>query len=232
MTCADAPSAMQGAGATLERVVTRGPGKPVGASAEARRALGREVRSQAAVIGGTLAVLWLLEIVDQLVFKGRLNDLGVKPRTTGGLVGIPLHPFLHAGFGHLLANTIGLALPGWFIVNRRRRDFFVVWVCATLVGGVGTWLVGRGVTHVGASGVVMGLMGCLVVRGWFERRFLAMLASIAMAVLWGGTILGGLFPAEGHISWEVHLFGLLGGVLAAWLTRRRRIAAASLASVS
>jgi membrane associated rhomboid family serine protease len=61
----------------------------------------------------------------------------------------------------------------------------------------------------------------LVARGLFERRVLAVVASLAMALAWGGTILGGLFPGDAHISWELHLFGLVGGVLAAWLTRRR-----------
>jgi membrane associated rhomboid family serine protease len=193
------------------------------ASADAKRALRSEVRGQFLVLGGTLALLWLIEIVDVLVFRGRLEELGIKPRTVGGLVGIPLHPFLHAGFGHLEANTVGLLFPGLFVVNRRRRDFFLVWVSATLVGGAGTWLIGAaGSDHVGASGVVMGLMGFLVARGLFERRFLAILGSIAMAILWGGGILGGLFPGDPHISWQVHLFGLLGGVLAARLVRQRR----------
>src|SRR5947209_6334696 len=93
---------------------------PRGAGAEARRALLHEIRGQVLVLGGTLAVLWLLEIIDLVVLGGRLDQLGIKPRTLGGLVGIPLHPFLHAGLGHLAANSGGLALAGWFVVNRRR----------------------------------------------------------------------------------------------------------------
>jgi membrane associated rhomboid family serine protease len=193
------------------------------ASAEASRALRAELRSQVAVLGGTLAILWLIEIVNVVAFGGRLSNLGVRPRLLAGLLGIPLHPFLHAGFGHLEANTVGLLLPGWFVVNRRRRDFFLVWVCATLVGGLGTWLVApAGSNHIGASGVVMGLMGFLIARGAFERRFATIVGSIAMVCLWGGTVLGGLFPGDAHISWQVHLFGLLGGVLAARFARRRR----------
>ena len=108
-------------------------------------------------------------------------------------------------------------------MNRRRRDYFLVWACATIVGGIGTWLIAPAASlHVGASGVVMGLMGFLIARGWFERRFFAILASLAMALLWGGTILSGLFPADAHISWQVHLFGLVGGILAARLARSRR----------
>lgn len=196
---------------------------PKPASTEARRALRAEVRAQVAVLGGTLAVLWLIQIANVVAFGGRLGNLGVRPRELVGLIGIPLHPFLHAGFGHLEANTVGLLIPGWFVVNRRRRDFFLVWACATLVGGAGTWLVGpAGSDHVGASGVVMGLMGFLIARGLFERRFLTIVGSVAMALLWGGTIRAGLFPGDAHISWQVHLFGLLGGVLAARVVRQRR----------
>lgn len=194
-----------------------------GARAEAKRALRSEIRSQALVLGGTLAVLWLLELIDLIAFHGRLDELGIRPRTVAGLIGIPLHPFLHAGLGHLGANTVGLIFAGWFIVNRRRRDYFLVWACATIVGGIGTWLIAPAASlHIGASGVVMGLMGFLIARGWFERRFFAILASLAMALLWGGSILSGLFPGDAHISWQVHLFGLIGGILAARLARSRR----------
>ena len=199
------------------------PVAPKRASTEARHALWAEVRSQVAVLGGAVAVLWLIEIVNVVAFGGRLSNLGVRPRELAGLVGIPLHPFLHAGFGHLEANTVGLLLPGWFVVNRRRRDFFLVWACATLLGGAGTWLIApAGGDHVGASGVVMGLMGFLIARGVFERRFFTIIGSIAMLFLWGGTLKSGLFPGDAHISWQVHLFGLLGGVLAARLVRARR----------
>jgi membrane associated rhomboid family serine protease len=191
-------------------------------SAVARSALRAEIRGQVAVLGGTLALLWLIEIVNQAAFGGRLDALGIRPRTLRGLVGIPLSPFLHEGFGHLAANSIGIALPGWFIVNRRRRDFFLVWACATLVGGVGVWLTAAaGSVTVGASGVAMGLMGFLIFRGWFERRFLSVLAALAMAVLWGGDVIANLFPGDPHVSWQGHLFGFVGGVVAARLARGR-----------
>ena len=198
--------------------------KKVGtAGAKARQELRAEIRGQVLVIGGTLALLWLLEILDQVVFAGRMDALGIKPRTLGGLIGIPLHPFLHAGLGHLAANTTGMIFAGWFIVNRRRRDFFLVWACATVLGGIGTWLIApAGSVHIGASGVVMGLMGFLIARGWFERRFLSIVGSIVMALIWGGTSRGGRFPGDARISWQVHLFGLIGGIIAARLVRSPR----------
>jgi len=194
-----------------------------GAATEARRALRREIKAQVAVLGGTLALLWLIEIVDQVALAGRLRAFGVRPRTVAGLIGIPLHPFLHEGFGHLASNSVGLVLAGWFVVNRRRRDYFLVWALATVLGGVGTWLLASaGSNHIGASGVVMGLMGFLVFRGLFDRRVLSVIGSLVMAVLWGGSIFAGVFPGNAHISWQVHLFGLAGGILAARLTRRKK----------
>jgi membrane associated rhomboid family serine protease len=193
------------------------------AAAVAKRALRAELRAQVVVLGGTLALLWLIELVDQIAFHGRLDELGIKPRTLRGLIGIPLHPFLHAGLPHLAANSVGLVLAGWFIVNRRRRDYFLVWLCATLLGGAGTWLIAPAASlHVGASGVVMGLMGFLIARGFFERRVFAIINSVVMLLIWGGGILRGLFPQDAGISWQVHLFGLIGGILAARLVRTRR----------
>jgi membrane associated rhomboid family serine protease len=194
-----------------------------GAGAVAKRALRAEIRAQVVVLGGTLALLWLIELVNLIAFNGRLTELGIRPRTLRGLIGIPLSSFLHAGLPHLAANSVGIWFAGWFVVNRSRRDYFLVWLCATLVGGVGVWLVAPGDSvTVGASDVVMGLMGFLIARGLFERRFFPILGSIVMALVWGGGILRGLFPEDPHISWQVHLFGLAGGILAARLARARR----------
>jgi membrane associated rhomboid family serine protease len=64
-------------------------------------------------------------------------------------------------------------------------------------------------------------MGFLIFRGWFERRFLSVLAALAMAVLWGGEVIANLFPGDPHVSWQAHLFGFLGGVVAAVVVGRR-----------
>lgn len=194
-----------------------------GAAAVAKRALWAEIRSQIVILGGTLALLWLIELVNLIALGGRLTAFGIRPRTLAGLIGIPLHSFLHAGLPHLAANSVGIVLAGWFIVNRRRRDFFLVWLCATLVGGAGVWLVAPADSvTVGASGVVMGLMGFLIARGFFERRFFAIINSVVMALIWGGGVWASLFPEDPHISWQGHLFGLLGGIIAARLARTRR----------
>jgi membrane associated rhomboid family serine protease len=139
----------------------------------------------------------------------------------GGLVGIALAPLLHGGFGHLIANTIPLITLGWLIMLRETRDLIAVTVLSALVSGLGVWLVGASYSvHIGASGVIFGYFGFLLLRGYFERSLIAVLLSIVVAVLYGG-MLWGVFPSGRLISWEGHLFGFLGGVLAARFMARR-----------
>jgi membrane associated rhomboid family serine protease len=166
-------------------------------------------------------VLWAIELVDWLVFAGSLDRLGIRPRTAGGLVGIPLHPFLHLGFTHLALNTIGILLFGGLVLVRDPRDFWTAVLLGTLVGGAGVWLVGRPSIHIGASGVVFALFGYLLLTGWFDRKPGAVLLSITVLLFWGSALFG-LSPLQVGVSWEAHLFGFLAGGLTAWLRARRK----------
>ncbi len=107
-------------------------------SAEVRR----EFLRQVAILVGIVALLWLLEALDLLIFRGRLDALGVRPRTVMGLRGIVFAPFLHAGFGHLAANTIPFIVLGWLVMLRSTGDFFVVAGVSAVVSGLGAWLLG------------------------------------------------------------------------------------------
>jgi membrane associated rhomboid family serine protease len=186
------------------------------------RELKREVFTQAAILGGGLALLWVLEIVDQLFLRGSLDQLGIKPRTLSGLRGIVLAPLLHGSFAHLVSNSVPLVVLGWMVMLRETRHIFPVTALATVVGGLGVWLIGSpGSVHIGASIVVFGYLGYLLLRGWFERSLWSILGSLFVAVLYGGLVFG-VLPGQAGISWEGHLFGFLGGVLAARLMRRKR----------
>ena len=146
-----------------------------------------------------------------------LDGLGVHPRTLSGLWGILFAPFLHVSWGHLLANTTSLLVLGWLVMLRRTRGFLAVAGIAALTAGLGTWLIGGAATvHVGVSGVIFGLLGFLLSRGIFEKKLLSILGSILGVLAFGGA-LRGLFPGIAGISWEGHLFGFLGGILAARL---------------
>jgi membrane associated rhomboid family serine protease len=183
--------------------------------------LRRELKLQATLMVGFVGLLWAIELVDQVVFRGALDSLGIRPRSMSGLYGIPLAPLLHGGFGHLAANTVPLIVLGWMVMLRETRDIFVVTLLSTLVGGAGVWLVGGAATvHVGASILIFGYLGYLLLRGWFDRGFWSMAGSILVALLYGGLVFG-VLPGQPGISWEGHLFGFAGGVLAARLLRRR-----------
>jgi membrane associated rhomboid family serine protease len=185
------------------------------------KAIKRELKLQATLLFGFVALLWAIEIVDSVLFSGALDSFGVRPRSAGGLVGIALAPLLHMGFGHLIANTLPLITLGWLIMLRETRDLIAVTVLSALVSGIGVWLIGASYSvHIGASGVIFGYFGYLLLRGYFERSILSIGLSLVVVAVYGGMIWG-VFPSGFRISWEGHLFGFLGGVLAARLMARR-----------
>ena len=187
------------------------------------RSLRRELWLHVGLLGGLVGLLWVVELVDAVVFGGGLDQLGIRPRTADGLRGILVAPFLHGGFPHLIANTVPLLVLGWLVMLRDAWHFVAVLVVTTLVGGLGVWALGRpGSVHIGASLWIFGLLGYLLAAGWFERRLGTILLSIFAFALYGGA-LWGVLPGENGVSWESHLFGFLGGVLSArWLVGRSR----------
>jgi membrane associated rhomboid family serine protease len=171
------------------------------------------------VLGVMVALMWASEIVDT-VAGHRLDGYGIEPRDDDGLIGIAAAPFLHAGFGHLISNTAPLLMMGFVIAFAGAARVVAVTVIVALTSGLGTWLVAPdGTVHIGASGVVFGYATYLVSRGVFNRDLLELAIAALVAVVWGGALLGGLLPEEG-ISWQGHLFGAVGGVVAARLLAR------------
>jgi membrane associated rhomboid family serine protease len=179
----------------------------------------RELKDQGTLLGGTVGLLGVIHLVNA-IGGGWLNGLGIIPRTLSGLKGILFAPFLHGSWGHLAANSVPLLILGWMVMLRRKRDFFYVSGISGLVAGVGTWIIGRNgdydnVTHIGASGVVFGLIGYLISRAVMERKFWSILAAVATLFLYGGALFG-IFPTSAGVSWEGHLFGLIGGIVASY----------------
>lgn len=157
--------------------------------------------------------MWIGEVVDA-VSGLRLDQYGIEPRDTDGLVGIVAAPFLHAGIGHVAANTVPFLLLGFLIALGGALRVVVVTVIVALVGGLGTWLLAPASSlHLGASGVVFGYAGYLLSRGFFSRRLRDFALAVVILLVWGGALLGGLVPEAG-ISWQGHLFGGIGGVVA------------------
>ena len=182
----------------------------------------QEFKTQAMILGGIIAFMWLLEIIDWVIFKGSLDGLGVRPRSIIGLRGIIFGPFLHVGFGHLIANTVPFLILGWFVLARHLGEFIQVTIIAIVVSGLGIWLIGpANSVHLGASGLIFGYFGYLLLRGYFERSWSSIMVSFFIAMLYGSLIFGVLPQARG-ISWQGHLFGFIGGGLAAYLLAPRR----------
>ena len=179
--------------------------------------IGGELKTQAKILGALVAIFWIITFVNEIFLRGRLNALGILPLNPVGLRGILFAPFLHGGFYHVAANTVPFIVLGWLVMLRNISDFYFVSIIAALVGGLGTWLIGdpRSV-HIGASGVIFGYFGYLLFRGYFERSFVAIAISLVIAVTYGSLILG-VLPTRSYISWEGHLFGFIGGIIAAKL---------------
>jgi membrane associated rhomboid family serine protease len=167
-----------------------------------------------------LAVMWAVEVVD-LLPGVNLDGLAIEPREVEGLDGIVFAPFLHDGFLHLISNTIPFVVLGALIALSGAFRLLSVTAIVVLVSGLGTWLLGGDNTvHLGASGVVFGYGTYLMARGLMSRRPTQLALGVAVVLVWGTAFLGGLLPHPG-ISWQAHLFGAVGGVIAARALDRR-----------
>jgi membrane associated rhomboid family serine protease len=179
----------------------------------------RDRDSGVILVAAMAAVMWLVEIVD--LAAGDLDRFGIEPREVDGLDGILFAPFLHAGFGHLLGNTIPFLVLGAVIALGGLTRVAVVTAIIALVGGFGTWLLGSaGSVHIGASGIVFGYATYLLTRGFYSRRMLHIGAGLGVLLVFGTTLLIGVVPTPG-VSWQGHLCGGLAGVLAARVVHGR-----------
>jgi membrane associated rhomboid family serine protease len=178
-------------------------------------ALARRAQAQVTILVGFLTGLWVIELIDLLVLRRSLDRFGIRPRTDEGLLGILLAPFLHGGLPHLIANSVPLFLLGWLVLLRGVGTFLAVTAITVLLGGLGVWLfAGPNTIHIGASGLIFGYLGYLLLRGYFERSVGSILIALVVGALYGGA-LWGVLPSRPGVSWEGHLFGFLAGIVAA-----------------
>ncbi|MFR9751744.1 rhomboid family intramembrane serine protease [Nocardia sp. 004] len=177
------------------------------------------------LICGFIVLLYAIEGVDTVIGP-RLDNAGIVPRQVDGLSGILFAPVLHAGWGHLIGNTVPALVLGFLVllagIGRGLAATAIIW----FVAGVGTWLTGApGSLHLGASALVFGWLTLLISRGWFARNITHILLGLVVLACYG-SLLWGVLPGPPGISWQGHLFGALGGLLAGWVLsadeRRRR----------
>ena len=175
-----------------------------------------------------IALLWIVHILRfVLSFLGLLPDqtswsiFGIHPGSgVTGLRTIFTAPLIHGGWGHLLGNSGSLLVLGSLVGLQGPGQLWQVSIISALASGLGIWLVApHNTVHGGASGIVFGYLGVLLFMGWFQRRPLSILLSVACLFLFRGMVVGP-FPGAPGVSWQGHLFGFLGGVLAARLTAR------------
>jgi membrane associated rhomboid family serine protease len=184
-----------------------------------------EWRDGAAAILRMVAVMWVVEAIDSLD-SHRLDRDGIVPRSFSHLYGILLAPFLHASFGHLIDNTIPFLILGLTIAFASAGRVLAITAIIALTSGIGTWLIAPAGTYtVGASGIVFGYATYLICRGFFDRNIAELTIGVLVGIIFGGALLSGLLPHSG-ISWQAHLFGGIGGVLAAQMFTSTRTATA------
>ncbi len=178
---------------------------------------------QVAAIGAAafVALLWAIEVVD-VVASHRLDGWGIRPRSGEGLFGILAAPLLHGGWDHLAANSLPALVLGFLIlatgIARGLAATAVIW----LLGGLAVWLVaGSSSVHLGASGLIFGWITYLAVQGFVDRKPAEIAVGVIVLVVYGG-VLWGVLPGQPGVSWQGHLFGAVGGVVAAFAVSERR----------
>jgi len=166
-----------------------------------------------------VALLWLIFFIDA-IFGLHLNRFGLRPGAVSGLAGIITAPLLHGGLGHLFNNSVPLLVAVtamlYLYPTASLRVFPAIWLGSGVLG----WIIGRPTIHIGASGLLYGLLAFVFVSGILRRDLRSVSVSLLIWFLYS-TMIWGVFPIRPNMSWELHLSGAIIGVLLAWVYRKR-----------
>jgi membrane associated rhomboid family serine protease len=185
-----------------------------------------EARKALYVMVTFLAILWVVQIANVADSYRLTLSYGIRPRDVASLPDILLAPFLHFSWAHIEGNSGPLFIFGFLAAYRGVRKFAGVTVLVILASGLAAWFTeSPGSVGAGASGVVFGYFGYIMVRGLFDRHAIDVLIGAVMALCFAYQFTV-LLPARG-IGWQAHIGGLAGGILAGWVFRERRAAAGS-----
>ncbi len=172
-------------------------------------------------MGGWLVLMWVLEVFDQMTFNS-LDQFGVSPRDVSELPQIFTAPFLHFGYGHLISNSVPFFVLGLLVLLSGVRPFVAATLFSVVASGLAAWLLSAPMTvTAGASGLVFGWLAYLLVRAFFTRTWLHAVVAVVVFLFYGA-ILVGVLPGAPGISWQGHLGGAVGGLVAAWVLHSRR----------
>jgi len=167
--------------------------------------------------------LWIVEIIDQVVFHGALDNFGIIPRDVTRLWAIVLAPLLHDGYAHLAANTLPLLVLGTVTGITSRRSYFAVSGALYLFSGMFIWVFAPGNTLlVGASGLCYSYLGYILARGFFGGRLISLAIAAFVWTIYSPTLIGVLPNSyAANVSWQGHLIGFLVGAVVAFLQGRK-----------
>ena len=167
-------------------------------------------------VGLFILAIWIVFVLDRFL---ALEALGLKPRDLRGVPGIIAMPFLHVDLKHLLGNSVPLAVTLMLLAGSRANSSAIV-ILIVILSGAGLWLFGRNANHIGASGLVFGLITFHIFAGIFERRLQSIFIAIVVGLLYASTIIRGVLPFQEGVSWDGHLFGGIAGILVALASAR------------
>ncbi|WP_461189506.1 rhomboid family intramembrane serine protease [Arthrobacter sp. Z4-13] len=190
-----------------------------------RRTIAARAKGGLLVLGGFVALLFAIELFNALMLRSLNRTYGLRPRSADGLLDIFTFPLLHANLNHLLSNSLPLIIFGFLVFLSGLRVFLTALAFSWLGSGLTVWLIGNGGITVGASGLVFGLFAFLLVRGFFNHSWRQILLAVVLFMGYGSILLGILPLVSGFVSWQAHLGGAAGGVVAALLLRPRKGAA-------
>jgi len=163
-----------------------------------------------------IGIIWIVFILDRFL---PLEQFGLVPRNLHGLVGIVAMPFLHGDLSHILSNSVPLFFTLVLLASSRAHSGAIVVLITVLAGG-GLWLFGREALHIGASGLVFGLIAFHIFAGIFEKQFKTIAIALLVGTLYAGTILNGVMPFQKGVSWDGHLIGAIAGALVALIAAK------------
>ncbi len=160
-------------------------------------------------------ILWIIHIL-KLTLDLPLNNYGLISRDIRGIRGIFTSPFIHGSFHHLISNTVPLFVLTTMILFFFRKAAVASILLIYVLTGVAVWSFARGnVIHIGASGVIYGLVSFIFWSGIFRRNTKSIVLALVVTVLYSSYFIG-VLPNQKGISWESHLFGGIVGILVAY----------------
>jgi membrane associated rhomboid family serine protease len=178
----------------------------------------RSLSQQLKWVGWILVIMLMIEIVNLL--SGRmLSAFGILPRNFSSLGFIFTAPFLHGSLGHFASNMLTLAVFVICMLQFGNKRFVQVSILLVIMTGILVWLFGRAAIHIGASGVIYGYFGYLLLAGILSGRLFLAAISVLIGIFYG-TMIFGVLPSYPYVSWESHLFGFVSGLMLAYAMRK------------